>query len=107
VAVGIALGLCLGKPLGILLFAWLAIRTGVAALPRGVRWRQLLGVACLAGIGFTMSLFIANLAFADEKMHELSKMGIMAASLLSGLLGWGVLAFGSKTPRHNPSAGGQ
>jgi NhaA family Na+:H+ antiporter len=89
VTLGIALGLLLGKPLGIVLASWLAGRAGVAALPEGVAWRQILGIGLLGGIGFTMSLFITNLAFAETpELIAAAKVGIFAASLLAGTLGY-------------------
>jgi Na+:H+ antiporter, NhaA family len=86
VTLGVALGLILGKPLGILGFAWLAITIGVAERPAGASWRQLAGVGVLAGIGFTMSLFIAGLAFGETLLHE-AKTGILLASLVAGVGG--------------------
>jgi len=90
-ALGVMAGLVIGKPLGITLFTWLATRIGIASLPRGVHWRQILGASCLAGIGFTMSLFIAGLAFTEDELLSAAKVGIFAASLISGVLGWSVL----------------
>jgi len=84
-ALGILAGLVAGKPLGILLFAWLAVRAGVATLPTGVSWRQLAGVSMLAGIGFTMSIFITLLAFpTDPAAQTTAKLAILLASLLAG-----------------------
>jgi NhaA family Na+:H+ antiporter len=88
---GVLLGLFVGKQIGVMAFSWAAIRTGLAEMPSGVRWRQLYGVSCLTGIGFTMSLFIANLAFTDVRLLNYAKIGILAASLASGLLGWFIL----------------
>jgi NhaA family Na+:H+ antiporter len=87
ITLGIALGLFLGKFLGISGFSWLVIKLGVARLPQGVAWRHLLGAAWLGGIGFTMSLFIAQLAFDDPRYLELAKLGILLASLTSTLVG--------------------
>ncbi len=92
VTLGIVLGLVLGKQLGVSLFSWALVRAGVAALPTGATWRQLYGVACLCAIGFTMSLFIANLAFIHPAALDQAKTGILAASLVSGLWGLAVLA---------------
>jgi NhaA family Na+:H+ antiporter len=92
VSLGIVLGLVLGKPLGITLFSWLAVRVGLASLPSGVTWRYLLGAGCLGGIGFTMSLFIAHLAFDNPVYIHQAKLGVLAASVIAGLLGWSVLA---------------
>jgi len=92
VTIGIALGLLVGKPLGITLCAWLAVRLGIATLPRGIRWRQIAGVGLLGGIGFTMSLFITNLAYLDApELIDTAKTGIFAASLVAGSLGYLVL----------------
>ena len=87
VTLGVILGLFVGKQVGILAFAWAAVRTGVATLPAGMGWRQVWGVSLLCGIGFTMSLFIASLAFADAALLDAAKVGILAASLVSGVAG--------------------
>jgi NhaA family Na+:H+ antiporter len=87
VVVGIVLGLVLGKPLGLLGASWLAVRTGLADLPQGVTWRQMAGVGVLAGIGFTMSLFIATLAFVQPEVLATAKLGILIASLIAGSAG--------------------
>jgi NhaA family Na+:H+ antiporter len=86
VTLGIVLGLVLGKPVGILAFSWLATAVGVAERPAGASWRQLAGVGMLAGIGFTMSLFIATLAFGQPLLQH-AKTGILAASLVAGVAG--------------------
>ena len=89
---GILLGLVVGKPLGITLFAWLATRAGLTRLPAGASWRALIGVSCLGGIGFTMSIFIASLAFpGSPALLDSAKVGILGASLLAGLAGWAML----------------
>lgn len=88
IAVGIILGLVIGKPVGITLFAWLTCRANLAAPPAEVRWRSLHGVSWLGGIGFTMSLFIATLAFGDGPLMDEAKIGILAASFLAGVVGW-------------------
>ena len=85
---GVGLGLLLGKPLGILLFSWLAVRLKLADLPRGCDWRDILGIGILAGIGFTMSLFITGLAFNPPPLVAGAKVGIFAASLAAGTLGY-------------------
>jgi NhaA family Na+:H+ antiporter len=92
VALGIALGLLIGKQIGVLGAAWLAVRAGIASLPEGVRWRQVWGASLLAGIGFTMSLFIAGLAFPSPSLLAEAKLGILAGSLVAGIAGWIVLA---------------
>jgi NhaA family Na+:H+ antiporter len=87
VPLGIFLGLVLGKQIGITLFSWLAVKSSIASLPSSVRWRHIYGVAWLGGIGFTMSLFIAGLAFGDSPLMDESKVGIYAASLVAGIGG--------------------
>jgi NhaA family Na+:H+ antiporter len=91
-SLGIIVGLVVGKPVGIGLMSWLAVKSGHGALPAGVTWAQVFGAGCLAGIGFTMSLFITDLAFDNEALIATAKIGILAASLSSGILGYGVLA---------------
>jgi NhaA family Na+:H+ antiporter len=88
VVLGIVLGLVIGKPLGISLISWLAVRMGFAQLPDGVTWKGLHGVAALAGIGFTMSLFISGLAFRNAELLQAAKLGILGASLVAGMVGW-------------------
>ena len=90
-SLGIMLGLVLGKPAGILLCCWLAIRSGLCRLPEEIRWSHLRGLGVLAGIGFTMSIFIANLAFDEALSIQYSKIAILAASLLASLVGFGFL----------------
>jgi NhaA family Na+:H+ antiporter len=88
VSLGIILGLVAGKPLGISLFSWLATRLGLAELPGDVSWSQFVGASCLAGIGFTMSIFISGPAFAAAvELQELSKLAILLASILAAGLG--------------------
>lgn len=88
VALGVILGLLVGKPVGIVLSSWLAIRGGLATLPSGVSWPHLWAVGCLAGIGFTMSLFITGLAFTHGPSLMSAKVGILAASTTAGTIGW-------------------
>ncbi|HEX8831449.1 MAG TPA: Na+/H+ antiporter NhaA [Longimicrobium sp.] len=88
VTLGVMAGLVLGKPIGITLFSWLAVRAGLAELPAGVKWRAIHAVSWLGGIGFTMSLFVANLAFPAGAHVDESKVGIFAASIVAGLAGW-------------------
>jgi NhaA family Na+:H+ antiporter len=83
----IALGLVLGKPIGIVLAAWLAVRSGIAAKPDAYSWRQLCGAGALGGIGFTMALFIAGEAFPDTADYAAAKIAIFLASLIAGGLG--------------------
>ncbi len=99
VTLGVVLGLVLGKFAGISGASWLAVRAGLAVLPRGVGWIHLCGVSWLAGIGFTMSLFISQLAFpTDPSLAEKAKLGILSASLVAAVIGfaWMYLAGGSK-----------
>ena len=91
VALGIALGLLVGKPLGIVLASWLAVRSGAADLPAGVGWRHLHGAGWLGGIGFTMSLFVAGLAFDDAATLDVAKIGVLGASVLAGGVGYVLL----------------
>jgi NhaA family Na+:H+ antiporter len=95
VALGVALGLLVGKPVGITLLAWAAVRFGLASLPQAVTWRSIGGAGLLGGIGFTMALFIAGLAFRGEPgLLVAAKLGILGASLIAGLAGWLVLRGG-------------
>jgi NhaA family Na+:H+ antiporter len=87
ISVGVICGLVLGKPIGIVLFSWLATRSRIATMLAGIGWRQIAGVGLLGGVGFTMSLFIANLAFGDTPELEMAKVGILAASIISGAAG--------------------
>jgi NhaA family Na+:H+ antiporter len=100
-ALGIIIGLVVGKPLGISLLSWLAVKSGKGLLPKGVNWGQVAGAGCLAGIGFTMSLFISDLAFKDESLIATAKIGILAASLTSGVLGFVLLS--RSLPKQKPS----
>ena len=85
---GIALGLLIGKQLGIFGFAWLAVKTKLAALPDEVNWRQLHALSLLAAIGFTMSLFIGNLAFANAQAVDAVKLGVLAGSTIAAVAGY-------------------
>ena len=91
VAIGIMLGLVVGKPVGISIASALAVRAGVADLPTGVTWAHVIGVSILAGIGFTMSLFIAGLAYRDPASLDTAKLGVLAASLCAGVAGFVIL----------------
>jgi NhaA family Na+:H+ antiporter len=102
VSLGIILGLALGKPVGISLMAWLGVRLGLTTLPDGLRWRHVIGGGWLAGIGFTMSVFIATLAFGDPVLLTTAKAGILVASLLAGAVGALWLRVGVSAP--GPSA---
>jgi Na+:H+ antiporter, NhaA family len=98
VALGIVVGLVVGKQLGITLFAWLAVRSGISELPGDINWRHVYGAGWLAGIGFTMSLFITDLAFVDGSLVDAAKLGILVASLIAGVVGWTILR-GASSPR--------
>jgi NhaA family Na+:H+ antiporter len=99
ISLGVICGLVFGKPIGIVLFSWLATQSRVAGMLGDVSWRQIVGVGMLGGIGFTMSLFVANLAFGDTPVLELAKVGILAASLVSGIAGAIVLLKRTKASR--------
>ena len=86
VSIGILAGLLVGKPLGIVLFSYLATVFKISALPEGMKWSHLMGAGMLAGIGFTMSIFITLLSFEDETMINIAKMSVLLASLLAGII---------------------
>lgn len=90
VLAGVVLGLVVGKPIGVLGLSWLAVRLRLAALPAGVAWREVLVVGLVAGIGLTMALFIAGLAFPGGSLIEVAKLGILCASALAALVGLGL-----------------
>ena len=97
VPMGIAAGLLIGKTLGVFGLTWIAIKTGMAALPVGANWGQVFGVAILCGIGFTMSLFVGSLAFvAGSDYVGMDRMGILTGSILAALIGYGVTLFFSR-----------
>jgi NhaA family Na+:H+ antiporter len=98
VTLGVLCGLALGKFAGISLFSLAAVRMGMARLPSGVHWSHLLGAAWLGGIGFTMSLFIAQLAFHSPALVEQAKLGILAGSALSAAIGLGWLLWLAPRP---------
>ena len=91
IALGIMLGLLIGKSVGITLASVVAVRTGAADLPEGVTWRHVHAVSWLAGIGFTMSLFIAGLAFDDPRVLDTAKIGVLGASVVAGVVGFVLL----------------
>jgi NhaA family Na+:H+ antiporter len=92
IALGVSLGLILGKLFGISIASWIAVRVGLGKLPRGTSWNHVLGLAAVAGIGFTVSLFVAGLAFSEPELAELAKVGIFSGSLISGIIGSLLLA---------------
>jgi NhaA family Na+:H+ antiporter len=98
VALAAAVGLFVGKPAGILLFSWLAVRSGLARLPAGVTWPVLLGGGFLAGIGFTMSLFVAGLALHGDLLAA-GKVGTLCGSVASAAVGAAILAVTLRKPK--------
>lgn len=102
---GVVLGLLIGKPLGVFGFAWVAQKLGIGVLPEGATWRHVFGAAWLSAIGFTMALFIANLAFQDADDLDAAKIGVLGASVVAGFIGFLIL-FTSKhedRPQKNSS----
>ena len=87
IILGIALGLVVGKPLGILLLTFVCEKIGIASRPAGLSWGSIFGAGMLAGIGFTMSMFVSNLAFTTPSFGELAKISILCSSLIAGILG--------------------
>jgi NhaA family Na+:H+ antiporter len=101
VAIAVALGLLVGKPAGILLFSWLAVKAGIAKLPAEVGWTAILGGGILAGIGFTMAIFIASLAM-EGVMLSAAKVGILVGSVASAIVGMLVLL--AALPKSGPAS---
>lgn len=99
---GITLGLAIGKPLGTVLFAGVAAKTGHGSLPADCTWLHVTGVGFLCGIGFPMALFVANLAFPDAAMLEAAKAGVLAGSLIAGIVGYALLNVASRTIPDRP-----
>ena len=89
--IGIALGLFAGKQIGVFTFSWVAVKLGLAKLPTGANWGQLYGIACLTGVGFTMSLFIGTLAFDGDDTLNAVRLGVLMGSIASGVLGFVIL----------------
>ena len=98
VSLGVATGLIVGKFIGILLFTFIMVRAGVGSLPKGANWKHIIGIALLAGVGFTMSLFISGLAFTNNILVEQAKYGILIASIIAGVSGYLFLKSVSKRP---------
>ncbi|MBF6600044.1 MAG: Na+/H+ antiporter NhaA [Dehalococcoidia bacterium] len=98
VAVGVALGLIFGKPGGILVFSMVAVKTGLAALPAEVDWPRMAAVATIAGVGFTVSLFISALAFGGQQLVDDAKLGILGGSVVMGIIGYAALRWTTRTP---------
>lgn len=91
---GVVLGLLIGKPVGVFGFAFVAQKMGIGVLPEGATWRHVFGAAWLSGIGFTMALFIANLAFEDAANLDAAKLGVLGASVVAGVVGLLILSTG-------------
>jgi len=98
VTAGIIAGLVIGKMAGVFGFAWLAVKSGIAKMPMGANWMQIYGIACLCGVGFTMSLFIGTLAFEDPSYAATVRLGVLTGSLISGVIGFVCLRFLSGAP---------
>lgn len=104
VALGVLAGLVLGKPLGILLATWLAVKLGVGPLPKGVNWSIVLGLGAVAGIGFTVSLFVAGLAYPGAaELNDAAKVGILLASAISAGIGVALLRWATRSQRSEES----
>lgn len=93
VIIGIIVGLVFGKPIGIMLFSYISVKSGMASLPKEVRWSHILGGAMLGGIGFTMSLFLSELSFSDPHIIEYGRIAILTGSILSAIIGMSYLGF--------------
>jgi len=93
VILGIIFGLVVGKPIGIMLFSYISVKSGMASLPQQVRWSHILGGAMLGGIGFTMSLFLSELSFSDPHIIDYARIAILAGSILSAVFGMSFLGF--------------
>ncbi len=104
VSLGVAVGLVVGKTFGISLFAFAAVRLGLGKLPRLTTWGHIVGVAAVAGIGFTVSLFVTGLAFTEGLLADRAKIGIFIGSTLAGVLGWLILRAMQPTPSGQPQA---
>ena len=96
VTIGVIGGLVAGKLVGIVLFPWVASRLGIVELPRSISWMHVAGVGLVGGIGFTVAIFVTGLAFDDHEIVVNAKMGILAASLVAGILGYGLLRFAAR-----------
>jgi len=102
VPLGISAGLVLGKMVGVFGVTWIMVRLGLAALPYGANWAHIFGLACLAGVGFTMSLFIGGLSFADPAVMNQVRLGVLSGSVVAGLIGYTVLMLASRRPADEP-----
>jgi NhaA family Na+:H+ antiporter len=104
VAVAVAVALVGGKFVGVLAGSWIAVRSGVAVLPEDVGWRHVVGIAALAGIGFTVALFVTGLAFTEERLADAAKLGILAGSAIAAALGALLLALVGRADRQDVKA---
>jgi Na+:H+ antiporter, NhaA family len=102
--IGIVAGLVLGKQIGVFGATWLMVRSGLARLPDGVTWLHIYGLAALAGIGFTMSLFIGGLSYSDATLMNEVRLGVLAASAISAVIGYSVLMAASRKPEDKVEA---
>lgn len=102
VVLGVGLGLVFGKTIGVFSAAWLAARVGIARMPAGMTNVHLLAVSICAGVGFTVAMFVANLAFADAQFLESAKLGIIVGSVVAGLLGYLALQITSRGESTTP-----
>jgi NhaA family Na+:H+ antiporter len=102
VTLGSALGLFLGKQIGVMGTTWTAVRLGIGSVPTGASWLQFYGLALLTGIGFTMSLFIGTLAFKDPELNDAVRIGVLAGSLVCAVAGYLVLYVAGGRPATKP-----
>jgi NhaA family Na+:H+ antiporter len=105
---GVAAALVIGKPLGVVAASWIAVRLGWCRLPAGATWGGVVLVGLLAGIGFTMSIFIANLAFGDESLLGAAKLGVLTASAVAATAGlaWGAVLAARQRRKAGPQGEG-
>jgi NhaA family Na+:H+ antiporter len=96
---GVLLGLVVGKLIGVVSFTWIAVRLGVGRLPERTTWGHVVGMGATAGIGFTVALFVASLSFDDDDLLRSAKLGVLAASIVAGLLGFTILRLASRAAR--------
>ena len=101
---GIALGLVLGKQIGVFGITYVMVKGGMARMPHGANWMHIYGVACLAGIGFTMSLFIGSLSFSDASMMNQVRLGVLSGSAISAILGAGALLLAGREKEESEEA---
>lgn len=106
VPLGVALGLFVGKQIGIMGLSWICVRLGFCSLPGGTNWSQIYGVSLLAGVGFTMSLFIGTLAFSDPAMTNAVRLGVLSGSMMSGIIGFWVLKAALPAPANRRDSSG-